>query len=230
MIIKRYISKLPKIEVEKRFLFDNNKLDIFKSNKGIIPFKSIKFIKEVINEDSYYDNKKQKYPLTTKNIWLRKRNNDWECKLAINTDIKNSIKSHYEIENIKDIIKIIDKNVLHSKNLLEYKNFENFIKEKYGLTTFCSYKTTRHKYIIDDIFIVDLDFTEFKNFKYNIGEIELIINKNNDIQNTEKKIIEFSKKYNWFFNFENPVMGKLSKYIFEYNKQQWDYLIKAGIN
>ncbi|PKC15231.1 hypothetical protein RhiirA5_349338, partial [Rhizophagus irregularis] len=59
-------------------------------------------------------------------------------------------------------------------------------------------------------------------FGHSVGEIELIVESQNKVQDAEKRIAFFMKEHDWFFETDGIVMGKLLAYISRFNKKQWE--------
>ncbi|PKK72501.1 hypothetical protein RhiirC2_742561, partial [Rhizophagus irregularis] len=50
-------------------------------------------------------------------------------------------------------------------------------------------------------------------FGHSVGEIELIVESQDKVQDAEKRIAFFMKEHDWFFETDGIVMGKLLAYI-----------------
>ena len=159
------------IEVEKKFLL-NDKQDLtFLQNA--------KFLEEKKIIDIYYDN--ASFSLTSKNIWLRSRNGDFELKSSVRADNK-ILDTYNEITIEKDILKFLSWG--------KYKDLKTALSEnKYQ--PFCICKTIRKKYKFDD-FIIDIDLVDFEDFVFNSLEIELLVENDKDIEMATEKIINFA--------------------------------------
>lgn len=88
---RRYSSSAP-IEVEQKFLLRKQDIELIK--------KTATFVGEKKYYDEYYDT--PKYALTTKDVWLRKRNGYWECKIAV--EGSGSTDYYLELTNERDIL------------------------------------------------------------------------------------------------------------------------------
>lgn len=130
------------------------------------------FLGEIVNHDICYD-----YPdwrmLKAGDIVLRARNGKFELK------IKKSQGANIEIENNEEIA-----------NYFKTTNLEGFVSK--NLIIAIEYRTTRKKYKKEN-FNIDIDETDFG---YKVGEIEVMIEKEEEIKNAEDKIQEFALKNN----------------------------------
>lgn len=129
------------------------------------------FLGEVTNHDIYYD-----YPdfrFLKGNIAFRKRNGNFELKIQSGSGI------HEEIEDLEKI-----------KEYFSTSDLEEFINE--NLISAIEYRTVRKKYKKED-FNLDMDETDFG---YQVGEIELMVEKEEDVKIAEEKIQEFASRNN----------------------------------
>jgi len=129
------------------------------------------FLGEVTNHDIYYDY--ADYRFLKGNIALRNRNGNFELKIQSDSGIHEEIEDKKEIEsyfNVTDLEKFIDENLKIAMN----------------------FKVHRKKYKKED-FNLDIDKTDFG---YKVGEIELMVDKEEDVKNAEDKIKEFASRNN----------------------------------
>lgn len=159
----------------------------FKLTKGQLEslLRESEFVCTKDNHDIYYDYKD--YRLLKSNIKLRNRNGNFELKIKTSTGVNIEIE---KIEEIKKYFKII--------------NLDNFVKE--NLQIIIDYKTTRNEYKNDE-FIIDHDVTDFD---YELCEIELMVNNNNEEEKAKQKILEFALAHN--FNIDK-VLSKRMEYL-----------------
>lgn len=131
----------------------------------------LEFVGEVLNHDIYYDY--PDYRLLKNKIYLRNRNGNFELKIKKGDGIyqeiedENKIASYFKVESLKDFI---------DKELAPAIDFKN----------------SRKKYKKED-FHIDIDDMDFG---YKEGEIELLVEKEEEIKKAEERIYEFFKKYN----------------------------------
>ena len=133
--------------------------------------KDFEFLGEVVNHDIYYDY--SDYRLLKNKIYFRNRNGNFELKIKKGSGI---------YEEIEDKDKIIE--------YFKTDSLENFIVNE--IEAMIDFKNTRQKYKKED-FHIDIDNTDFG---YKEGEIELLVEKEEEIKEAEARIFEFFRKYN----------------------------------
>ena len=166
------------IEVEQKFYFD------LKTEEKLVMLGAI-CLRDVSQYDIYYDN--PGYELTCLDHWLRKRNDNWElkCPPEIRQDTTNTtqyLEFNSELEIVSKIcaaLKVKGANVA----------LENIL-HKANCTPFAHILTHRKTYQLDDI-IIDLDKVDYG---YCLGEIEVIVNKHQDIPLANSKIQKLAVK------------------------------------
>ncbi|RIA87182.1 CYTH-like domain-containing protein [Glomus cerebriforme] len=219
-------------EVERKFKFDPSKVNLLEANRGKKPFDKVMFLSEKSFTDIYYDNLLD-YPLTTNDIWLRQRDDKWECKTPVN--LTASMDSYHELENTTLIKNFLDEKLKNnqaikrqSENIPYYENksFKEFLFKNYKLEPFCTITTQRRSYLINNKFTMVLDTADFG---HSVGEIELIVESTDKVQDAEKRIAMFMKEHDWFFETEGVVMGKLMAYISRFNQNQWECMEKSNV-
>ncbi len=162
------------IEVEKNF-------DITPESKRLMVDGATLLYRKTIT-DTYYDSKE--YSLTGRDYWLRKRNGRFELKVPLNNGkILDRLTDQYkELETNEEIA--------HELGLAGMEEIENEI-ESAGYFPFGTIVTERESYRKDDF---HLDFDEM-DFGFTAFEIELMVEKIEDIPNAEKRILEFASRY-----------------------------------
>lgn len=196
------------IEIEKKFIFGEAFLSAVKT-KGT-------FLKKSVIYDVYFDT--PDYKLALQNIWLRKRDGKFELKVGLKNPILSTSSSDQYIE-IEDEIKIAEKLGLSLED-----NLEVALKQA-GYSSFCSYKTTREKYILNDV-TIDLDEADFGDLVYQVGECEVMVNTNEEIDAAENKIKNFLNEFH-INSFNIPT--KLMFYLYHKNKKHYQALINSGL-
>lgn len=175
--------------------------------------------------DEYFDLIPQ-YALSTKDIWLRKRDSTWEIKIpAQNTGKRNGIDSYQELYGEDKI-----QNFLSSQKL-DIKSDSPFPKN-FGLSTFAVINTHRESYLVEKQFEnitakVQVDFDDVDG--YLIGECELMLKSSNqiDLTNAKKILQEFCKDFS--LQTHPPVPGKVLNYISNNSPEHYKMLEKAGL-
>lgn len=194
------------IEVEKKFIFCE------KDKKRLT--KDAEFINERIFTDIYYDT--DNYSLTSKDVWLRSRENKFELKLPVHQGIDRLADQYDEIE---DEIKIRENlNLPANRNLSD-----NLAKARYY--PFCTCKTTRQKFKKEP-FTIDIDLVQFPEFNYQIGEIELMVNEKSEVEDAIEKIITFAESNNLNIQL---VRGKVIEYLKRVKPDHYHSLVQAGV-
>ena len=210
-------------EIEKKLVYnEENKEGIDKLISSAV------FIKEVVNDDVYYDTENS--DLLVKEIYLRTRNGLFELKVSQSEKKKSirGIEQHIEIENEDEIRKYLNmknntEEVEIPPHCLIKKNGE--LKddlEKAGYVPKFSYKVTRKKYKSGK-FVIDFDEADYG---FTTVEIELLVEKEEEMAGAMKKIIDFAKSYGLE---KSPERGKLFEYIYRFNKKAYKRVVDAGI-
>ncbi|MBI2514747.1 CYTH domain-containing protein [Candidatus Wolfebacteria bacterium] len=199
------------IEVEKSFLLDE------KTEKRLMG--GAEFISKEIIKDIYYDN--DNHDITTKDRWLRKRDGKWELKIpAVKQEpVSKRVLDRYEEITSEDRIQEVLK--LEANGALD----ENL--EANGFFPIVAITTTRSKYKKSD-FIIDIDEVDFDP-NYRVGEIELIVEDESQIEAASKKILEFVKASGLNLNYLPLRGGKVQEYLRRNNPKLYADLIEAGV-
>lgn len=194
------------IEVEKKFLLKEGDFERLTSGAEFLSAKTF--------ADTYYDT--ANYSLTTKGIWLRKRDSEFQIKARLRKNTIPEVSRYNEIEDEKEIRRFLD--------LTQKGTLENNLRVQ-GYFPFCSFKTTRKKYQKEN-FILDFDHVDFGNFRYDIVEIELMVVNESNIDESAQKILDFAKRNNLEIK---EMKGKCKEYLSRYSPDHYQALIKAGI-
>lgn len=192
------------IEVEKNF-------DITPENKRLILDGATLLYKKMIT-DTYYDSKE--YSLTGRDFWLRKRNGRFELKVPLNSGkILDRVTDQYrELETDEEIARELG--LPSSRDLSENL-------EKAGFEPFGTIVTTRESYQKNDF---HLDFDEM-DFGFTAFEIELMVEKTEDIPNAEKRILEFASRYNVTVAGD----GKVIEYLRRFRPEHFAFLQSKSV-
>jgi thiamine-triphosphatase len=194
------------IEVEKKFLLASADLEklIFQSQ----------FISQKSLTDVYYDT--IGFSLTTKDIWLRSRNDRFELKIPAGNQTERLIDQYRELEDEAEIFDYLK--LSPRASLQESLNLA-------GYFPFCNLKTVRSKYKIED-FTIDVDQTEAGDFKYSLVEIELMVSTESKTAHALDKIKRFSAKHNLS---DGRVRGKVIEFLKQQRPEHYTALVKAGV-
>ncbi|KAA6408643.1 MAG: hypothetical protein FRX48_07725 [Lasallia pustulata] len=182
------------LEVEQKFVFCLSRLSKFRANQGTPPFRQLKFLGVRCFEDVYYD---YFNTLSSKGIWIRKRDYEWQAKQSIQGTFTRS--TFAETNDPKEIRDLIIKHLPQSAEA----------EDGFRLPELCRFKTSRENYLADGKFNIALDKT---NFGHAVGEVELMAE---DAPRAHKEIEDFMEHYSWFFGREPP-KGKLTAYFEKY--------------
>ncbi len=158
------------IEVEKKFQPTEEQLQKLLAGA--------EFVSEKEHTDIYYDF--PDYRLFKKGHRLRKRNDGYELKVALEGHKDSDLQLYNEIEN--------DEGILEFLGLPKDASLQKFISSQMGIV--CEIKTNRKKYKKDD-FSLDVDNTDFG---YDMVEIELLVDDESKIKEAEEEIISFAQR------------------------------------
>jgi thiamine-triphosphatase len=194
------------IEIEKKFVIDNNKKNQFVSEA--------EFLYKKVFTDTYYDN--DDFSLTSKDIWLRSRDNNFELKIPVSISDKGFINQYKELTDENLIKKHLNlQGSLPIKQLL--------VDNKYN--QFCILTTTRERFKKGS-FSIDIDTVTADSFNYSIAEVELMVEKESDMESALKQITSFMEQNNIS---ESAVRGKVIEYLRQKNPNHYNALLSAGI-
>jgi adenylate cyclase class IV len=189
------------IEVEKKVILSTEKLNSF--------LKKAIFLKEIKIIDSYFDNNDYQYTLN--NTWIRKRDDNFEIKVGINKS--NGLYNEYQELTKKEEIY----NFFNIKNNISIKDFF----KKNNINKFLTFETIRKKYSLNE-FIIDVDFAKFKDYEYNILEVELLVKDKTEIEEAKKKISKLLDGFN--INQNEIILGKLIYFLKNYSYDHFKLL------
>lgn len=153
---------------------------------------------ERISKDTYYDT--AGYALTTKDRWLRKRNDDFELKISLNPDGNRTEDQYREVTDMAEIRREL--------GLPEEGELEDALVTR-GITPFGSWTTRRQTYVKDG-FTIDVDDVDFGTFRHSVVEIELMVSDTSLIAEASARILAFAQKHG--LNMER-VPGKATVYL-----------------
>ena len=170
------------------------------------------FIGEHNISDTYYDTKD--FSLTTKDIWLRRRNIAFELKLPVHTkELKNREADQYhELTTETDIRRELQLSPRASLS-------EDL--QTVGYQPFASFTTIRQAYKKDQFNIV-IDRTDFG---YVIAEVELLVNNQKQVLKAQQRIVDFVTQLGYQYKSQG---GKAIAYGRKHNPALIQALVKAG--
>ncbi|KAE8353773.1 CYTH-like domain-containing protein [Aspergillus coremiiformis] len=195
--------KFPGLAV-KRLLIDG----------GFPPFRTLQYCGTKSFHDIYYD---KAGLLSSKGVWVRQRDGDWQAKVRIGGDYNNS--KFEELSTPLDISHYLEK-------LTGLKNYE---RNNFGLTQMASFSTLRESWLADKDFAIVQDVTDFG---HRVGEVELecridhIGGLDSDVERSrvlkmaemDQRIAVFMQRYSWAFG-NGEAKGKLTAYFEKFHRK-----------
>jgi thiamine-triphosphatase len=194
------------IEVEKKFILTEEQKERL--------LKDAEFFSKVIFTDEYFDT--DVYTLTTKDVWLRARDGQWELKIPMTLGERKT-DQYEEITEETLIRKYLD---LQDNG----KDMEQALADA-GYAPFCVCGTTRTKYRKGD-FMIDIDMVEYGDFTYSLCEIELLVEDRAEIAEATRRILEFAGAEDLTIT---PVRAKVIEYLRMKRPEHYQALLKAGV-
>lgn len=194
------------IEVEKKFILSDEDIDRITKGAGFLGEKSF--------TDTYFDD--SDYSLTKSDKWLRLRDDRFELKLPMNEgkgSSRRQLDQYEELDTDEAIQKALN---IKSPSILKEDLEIN------GYKPFSTFTTTRKKYKKGD-FIIDLDVIDFG---YSIGEIELMVENQSEMEEALNKILAFAREQRLSVA---PVRGKVFEYVRRNNPEHFNALKEAGV-
>ncbi|GKZ74993.1 hypothetical protein AnigIFM60653_001486 [Aspergillus niger] len=176
---------------------------------GHPPFRSLRYLGLRSMHDIYYD---LDGLLSSKGIWVRKRDGDWEAKIKDGGNFQNS--RFMEMRNPEEI----------SRHLKLSTGISQTELTNFGLRELASFTTFRQSWVADDDFTIVQDTMDFDN--HMVGEVELqctLPRSPSSIHTTEEeralrleemdsRIRGFMTRYAWAFHVGQP-KGKLAAFL-----------------
>lgn len=194
------------IEIEKKFVIDNNKKNQLASEA--------KFLYKKVFTDTYYDT--SDFSLTLKDMWLRSRDANFELKIPASISDKGFINQYKELTDEASIKEHLN---LHGSGSIN----QVLVDKKHN--PFCILTTTRERFKKDS-FSIDIDTVTADDFNYSIAEIELMVEKESDMKSALNQITLFMEQNNIS---ESPVKGKVIEYLRQKSPNHYNALLSAGI-
>jgi len=171
------------------------------------------FVGEKINHDEYFDN--ERYSLTTRDVWLRRRNGEFQMKVPFNEDIKDRTLDRYqELEGEEAIAEYFDWD-------LSARSFEDYLNENFA--PFIDFESTRQKFGHPGGFTIDIDRTDFD---YDMLEIELLVDNKEEMPEAAERIRNEAKKHGLKVGYR---YGKVIELIRRQSPEHFKKLVEAGV-
>lgn len=193
------------IEIEKKFLAQDLQISLIEQTGT--------FLKKISFVDTYYDALDYRY--TTKNVWLRKREESFELKVGIQGT--KGIDRYEEITDLPLIAAKLGIGFSHS--------FEKGL-ERQGIVPYSTFRTTRSKYQMGQLFI-DIDHAEDGDFIYRIVEIERMVETQEQISLAEEEILRLAERLQ--LESSAKIQAKLIAYLHQKKPEHYQALANAGI-
>ncbi|PYI36386.1 hypothetical protein BP00DRAFT_421729 [Aspergillus indologenus CBS 114.80] len=195
------------LEVERKFT--QLTVQPFKRAGGTPSFRSLQYLGSHSFHDIYYD---LDGLLSSKGIWIRRRNGHWEAKIKYGGDFQNS--RFVELRDPKEISSQLE--ISTGIKQTQYNNF--------GLQELADFTTLRQSWIADDEYTIVQDTMDFDN--HMVGEVELqctlTLSPENcrtleqervlKLEEMDLRIKNFMGHYAWAFRVGRP-KGKLAAFL-----------------
>ncbi|KAI9034896.1 thiamine-triphosphatase [Aspergillus affinis] len=192
------------LEVERKFtcLRVSNLLHY----EAIPPFQNIESRGRKTFHDVYYDDSSF---LSSKGVWVRQRNGDWQAKIRRGGDYNNS--KFLELSGHDQIFRYLSQLPGYPRNVQG---------EAFGLSQMAAFSTLRKRWVADKEFNIVQDVTDFG---HTVGEVELEypirycgddleLYKSFKMAEMDERITRFMERYTWAFCPGEP-KGKLTAYF-----------------
>lgn len=196
------------IEVERKFNVSRKDINRLTKNAHFLGEK------EMI--DSYYDD--QNYSLTSKDWWLRNRQGRFELKIPLHAE-KDGVRLADQYRELET-----ESEIYESLGIQRQQDLQNDLV-MHGYKPFCTLTTTRKKYQKNE-FIIDLDSVSSDNFEYMIGEIELMVGNQLQVEHAIQRIMDFANRHKLTIA---PVRGKVIEYLRLIKPEHYRVLVKHGV-
>lgn len=193
------------IEVEKNF-------DLKPGDKERLIF-GAQFISQKSFTDIYYDN--ANYALTSKDFWLRKRDDQFEFKVPLNIPGEN----RYTTDQYRELKS--DREISAELGIAITAGLPAALA-KAGYKPFAAITTIRERYRKGDF---NLDFDAVDDLNYTTFEVELMVRTPGEIPAAETHILGFVKQN----GITAPGRGKIIEYLLQHNKEHYQILKASGV-
>lgn len=162
-------------------------------------------------EDCYFDEH-----LASRDMWLRKRNDTWELKIPINsTTQKSSAETVYRELTGSAVWRELGDDSIERESLLEYARLKTDRME------------FQFKWRSYQVSIVLDACTSEDGFQYDVGEIEVLVDDDCEVEAASRALAEVSLEYG--IGEMHQCEGKLLRYLREKRMPLFERLQKTGV-
>ncbi|XP_053558299.1 thiamine-triphosphatase [Bombina bombina] len=179
-------------------------------------------LKELVFCDSYYDS--PDLLLTTRDLWLRKRDHSWELKhppkrgtLGLSGASTQYREVNCEAEIISRVSEELGVPCPLSLDSLPLQEFATFVTRRRRFQIPQS-GDSRHSVI------VDLDMADFG---FEVGEVEVLVDTQDEVENALQEVEEICKKMGVLS--DSPVPGKMSTFLRLNRTEHYNRLREAHV-
>ncbi|KAM3860632.1 thiamine-triphosphatase [Diretmus argenteus] len=217
------------VEVERKFVCNADTPKTLEEN-GAVCVGQRQF------QDQYFDT--PDFSLTLRDMWLRKRQGCWELKCPTITTATRSEEISGEqpkeaalCTRYKEIISLPEiqlrvKEVLNGDGEMacQEKEDESWLS-KLNLACFAKFTTVRRSFVLEEEGVqIDLDQADFG---YHVGEIEVLVSEEEDVQSALEKIAKTARKLG--LTGDQRIQGKMDVYLQRYCPEHYAKLLSAHI-
>lgn len=166
-----------------------------------------KYLEEIHLKDTYFDT--EAYELVRNDHWLRQRGTKWQLKCPTTQKPSTFIRidRYEEIETEKNIFERVRIVLNVAANIL-FDEKTNNVAQVFGLKPIAEVESFRTKYRLGS-FTIDLDRT---NFDYELGEIELMCETEDEMPEATAKIFDMAGKLGELNDLEKRVGHNSTQY------------------
>lgn len=243
-------SKPMLVEIERKFR-------IGEDTRQKLVEAGAKLVEEETFTDTYLDT--SDYTLTSNDNWLRLRDSKWQLKYPSPLKLSKNTCEYVEVGNEAQVLQIlIEKLESHVTELSQesqslipncHSRLTPTGQSDPSVTTdeskplaltdirtailhdFCTIKTSRQKFSLDDV-TIDLDSADFG---FAVGEIEVLVEKNGDgtldgeqHEKALKSIDEVASKIGIEFSSDR-LHGKVATFLKRFKKEHYELLVSSGV-
>ena len=186
-------------EIEMKFVVPDDYATVLESVHAIL-------VSEILLEDTYFDT--DHFDLLKRDIWLRKRGDDWELKIPLGDNLMGGFTQYREVVGLEKISN-------------ELKNAIN--KRPNELDVLVQFSSTRENWKLEKFNIVIDRIVEDG---WTVGEIELMNNSSENVMDSKKRIEDLGRK----LGFEAQTFGKVQHCLATQKPEAWKILLELSNN